>query len=408
MSASARHFDVVEGGDHAANYTPVGGPVLNRFTRLLLVVIVAGGLATAWRFIAGLGATTGLSDGYPWGIWIAFDVVTGTALATGGYALALLVYILNRGQYHPLVRPAILTSALGYSMAGLAITIDVGRYWNVWKIPLFWGNWNLNSPLLEVALCVMAYIIVLYLELAPALMEKWRTGVGPLASISRSAYPGLMKALPWIIGLGITLPTMHQSSLGAVFLLPVLKAHKLWHTPLLPFLFLVSVLGMGYAVVIIESTLSARFFGRKSEGTMLAKLSLWVVYSIVVYIVVRWVDLIARGRLGLAFTDGMYSIFFWLEMVCFVMPLALLASPARRANAGYRLMAALGIGFAGALYRFDTYLVGFRPGPGWHYFPAVPELLVTFGIIALETLVYIWVVKRFPILGGAPAVKAKV
>ena len=102
------------------------------------------------------------------GLWIAFDVVTGTALACGGYAVALLVYILNKGKYHPLVRPAMLTSALGYTLAGVGVGLDVGRWWNLWRVPLFFWHWNLNSVLLEVALCIMAYIVVLWLELAPA------------------------------------------------------------------------------------------------------------------------------------------------------------------------------------------------------------------------------------------------
>src|SRR5438552_3617945 len=123
----------------------VGGPIFTRAYKVLLAIGIIGVLITVWRFAVGLGASTALSDGYPLGIWIAFDVVTGTALACGGYAVALLVYIFNRGKYHPLVRPAILTSALGYSIAGLSVTIDLGRPWNMWKIPLYFRHWNLNS-----------------------------------------------------------------------------------------------------------------------------------------------------------------------------------------------------------------------------------------------------------------------
>ena len=134
----------------------VGGPIFTRTYKALLAIGILGILITVWRFFVGLGASTALSDGYPLGIWIAFDVVTGTALACGGYAVALIVYIFNRGQYHPLVRPAILTSALGYSIAGLSVAVDLGRPWNMWKIPLYFRSWNLNSALLEVALCIMA------------------------------------------------------------------------------------------------------------------------------------------------------------------------------------------------------------------------------------------------------------
>ena len=152
--------------------TPVGGPLLTRTTGTLLVIFLVGLALTIWRFAVGLGPSTGLSDGYPWGIWIAFDVVTGTALACGGYAIALLVYIFNRGKYHPLVRPALLTSALGYTIASIGIIIDVGRPWYIWRIPISVGKWNLDSALLEVALCVMSYMIVLWIELSPVWLKS--------------------------------------------------------------------------------------------------------------------------------------------------------------------------------------------------------------------------------------------
>ena len=144
---------------------PVGGKALNGPGKVLFGLTLLGIVLMIWRFAVGLGPSTGLSDGYPWGIWIAFDVVTGTALACGGYAMALLVYVMNRGKYHPLVRPAILTSALGYSIAALAIVVDVGRPWFIWRIPLSVDKWNHASALLEVALCVMAYVVVLWIEM---------------------------------------------------------------------------------------------------------------------------------------------------------------------------------------------------------------------------------------------------
>src|SRR6478736_4449695 len=157
-----------------AQAQPIGGTLLNRPYKVILALATLGIALIVWRFAAGLGATTALNDGYPWGLWIAFDVVTGTALACGGYAMALLVYIFNKGKYHPLIRPAILTSALGYSIAGFSVVIDIGRPWMAWKLPLFINHWNLNSALLEVALCIMAYCVVLYIELMPAVLEKFK------------------------------------------------------------------------------------------------------------------------------------------------------------------------------------------------------------------------------------------
>src|SRR6476620_9120258 len=199
---------------------PVGGRLMTPSIGVLFGIFGLGALLILWRLIAGLGATTALNDGYPLGLWIAFDVVTGTALACGGYAVAILVYILNKGRYHPLVRPALLTSALGYSLAGFSVVIDIGRWWNVWKVPVYFWHWNFNSALLEVALCILAYVVVLWIELSPAFFERWQdSAILPLRRFSRWALPILAKASSFIIALGLLLPTMHQSSLGTLMLL---------------------------------------------------------------------------------------------------------------------------------------------------------------------------------------------
>lgn len=381
---------------------PVGGPIVTPAFRWLMLVFGVGVVMAAWRFIAGLGPVTALSDGYPWGIWIAFDVVVGTALGCGGYAIAILVYIFNKGKYHPLVRPAVLTSALGYSLAAVAIVIDVGRYWNIWKLPVAWRWWNLSSALLEVALCVMAYVIVLWIEMSPVFLEKWKDGrPGFLRNLATTVSPMLDRALLWIIALGLLLPTMHQSSLGSVMLLAHRKLHPLWHTPLLPLLFLVSCIAMGYGVVVLESTLSSRAFRRKDETPMLASLGGVTAGLLFAYVIIRLVDLAVRGRLGLVFSSGWLSFWFLLEMALFLTPAVMLLNARTRNQTGSLFRIGMLVVLAGSLYRFVTYLIAFNPGPGWSYFPAVPEMFVTFGIVALEIMVYIILVKRFPILAGA-------
>jgi Ni/Fe-hydrogenase subunit HybB-like protein len=386
---------------HAA----VGGPVLTRPGKILLALGILATLIVAWRFAVGLGPTTGLSDGYPFGLWIAFDVVTGTALACGGYAVALLVYILNKGKYHPLVRPALVTSALGYSLAGLAVVVDVGRPWWIWKVPLFFWRWNLSSALLEVALCIMAYVFVLWIELSPAFLERWEQASSwpKLARFARKARPKIEKALPWVIALGILLPTMHQSSLGTMMLLAGAKLHPLWSTPLLPLLFLVGCLGMGFGVVVMESALSSRLLGRRSEAPMLASLSRAMVLVLGFWIVVRLADLGLRGRLGLAFAADATVVWFWLEMALAVGAMAMLLAKGRIRNLGWLFQASVLLVLGGALYRFSTYLMAFDPGGNWSYFPSIPEMLVTIGFVALEVLAYVYLIKRFPILTGAEA-----
>jgi Ni/Fe-hydrogenase subunit HybB-like protein len=378
---------------------PLGGPLFTRAYLFLLGIGAIGIVLTIWRFFVGLGAATGLSDGYPLGIWIAFDVVTGTALACGGYAVALIVYIFNKGKYHPLVRPAILTSALGYTIAGTSVAIDLGRPWNMWKIPIYFWDWNLNSSLLEVALCIMAYVCILWIELSPAFLEKFSADGPPrLKAISDRILPILDKALIWIIALGMLLPTMHQSSLGSLMMLSGPKLHPLWLTGWLPLFFLVTCLAMGYALVVFESVFSATVFGRKPELAMLRNLQKIAAWGGLVFVIIRVADLAFSGNLHYATTLDLYGTMFWIENVLWLLPLAMMAGP--RPTLGSLFRGAMVVALAGAVYRFDTYLVAFNPGPGWHYFPTVPEMFITFGLIAIELAIYIAVVKRFPIFVG--------
>lgn len=374
------------------------------FTRTFTVLLVLAAVAVAliaWRFVVGLGAATALSDGYPWGLWIVFDVVIGTALACGGYAMALLIYVFNKGRYHPLIRPAILTSALGYSIAGLSVMIDVGRPWLAWALPIKVWDWNLNSVLLEVAICIMAYTVVLWIELSPAFLEKFQDN-GPewLQRFSRRALPVLEKSLIWIVALGLVLPTMHQSSLGSLMMLAGPRLHVLWFTPLLPLFYLMTCLAMGYAIVVIESAFSSRAFGHKPALPMLRRLGRFGAWGSLLFVVLRVGDLLVRGSFGSAMALDLHGMMFWAEMALFVFgSVYLLANPS--ASLGTLLRSSMIIALAGGLYRFNTFLTAFDPGPGWHYFPSVTEQLVTIGLVAGELAIYIAVVKNFPILGGA-------
>lgn len=386
---------------HSFAHAPVGGPLMTRPMRILLAFVALGAAAMVWRFAAGLGAVSNLSDGYPWGIWIAFDVVVGTALGCGGYAVALLVYVLNRGHYHPLVRPAVLTSLLGYGLAVLAVAIDLGRPWELWKVPVFFWRWS-GSPQLEVALCVAAYVLVLLVEFTPAILEKIAVGA-PAGRRARAErwLARLDRSLPFVLALGLLLPTMHQSSLGTMMLLAGPRLDPLWFTPWLPFLFLVSALVMGYGIVVLEATFSASAFGRRRETPMLARLSKVAAGVALFWVLFRLGDVALSGKLGLILS-GLGALFL-LELALHGGAAAILASAARRAQAVWQLRAGLLMILGGTLYRIDTYLVAFRPGEHWRYTPALPELAITLGIVALEVAIYLWAVKRLPILAGAPA-----
>ncbi|HXQ20631.1 MAG TPA: Ni/Fe-hydrogenase cytochrome b subunit [Candidatus Acidoferrales bacterium] len=381
----------------------VQGAIFTRPVRALTALAVIGIGLVVWRFVVGLGQSTALNDGYPWGLWIAFDVVTGTSLACGGYALVLLVYVMNRGQYHPLVRAATVTSAFGYSIAGFSVVIDIGRPWLAWKLPLFW-HWNLRSVLLEVALCILTYTIVLWIELAPAFLERAQASTIPwIRQLAKTWLPVLRRMLVWVAALGVLLPTMHQSGLGTLLLLSGPRLHPLWNTIMLPLLFLTSCIAMGFGVVVLESALSSRLLGRRPEMEMLAGLGAVIRPVLHLYLGVRLVDLIVRKQINQLFAFDSYSVMSLIEFALFFGALALLREERQRRDPRTLFRAAMLMLLGGALYRFDVFLIAFQPGPQWTYFPSVTEILVSTGLVAAEVVGYIVLIMRFPILAGAPA-----
>ena len=346
-----------------------------------------------YRYIAGLGAITNLSDGYPWGLWITYDVLVGTALGCGGYAMAILVYVFNRWEYHPVVRSAVLTSVFGYSLAGLAIFLDIGRYWNGYKLFLPWQV-NFSSVLVEVALCIAAYVVVLWIELLPAILEGYPGNAKAIETRRR-----LERWLPVIAAVGILLPTMHQSSLGTLMVIAGHKLSPLWQTSLLPLFFLLSAIAMGFAVTVFESTLSSIAFKRPFETPMLSKLARVMAWVVAVYLVLRLADLLFRG--APVFTSGFLSFMFILENLFYLAPVVIMASLSLRSDLRFLFLGSCSLILAGSLYRFNAFLIGFNPGPGWRYFPAVPEILITLGLVAIELMAYLYFVKRFPVLPKA-------
>ena len=203
---------------------PLGGRIVTKPFIVLTILALTGIALIVYRYLHGLGAVTNLNDGYPWGIWITYDVLVGTALGCGGYAMAIMVYIFNRWEYHPLVRSAVLTSAFGYTLAGVAIFLDIGRYWNAYHLFLPWYV-NFNSVLVEVALCIGAYVVVLWLEVTPTVLEGFPQSVGAKTYRRR-----IERWLPIILAFGILLPTMHQSSLGAMMIIAGNKVSPLWQS----------------------------------------------------------------------------------------------------------------------------------------------------------------------------------
>ena len=373
---------------HSLSAAPVGGRIWTRFTLSLLTLVVLMLAVLAARFIYGFSAVTNLNDGYPWGIWIAFDVVVGTGLGAGGFSVAFLTYILNRGQYHPLVRPALLTALFGYMQAGLSVMFDLGRYWNFWRL-FVPGYAHLDSVLFEVAVCVTAYTGVLFIEFTPVVFERFGW---------TNARRWLGRVLFAAVAVGIVLPTMHQSSLGSLLLVFGTQIDPLYQTPLLPVLFLVSCVGMGLAGVVLEGVVSALYFKRPLERELLAKL-MWIGALLGAgFLILRLADVALRGVLPLAFTPRAVTLTFWLENAMLGLPILLLATPAARRRADRVFIAAGLLASGGALYRLAAYLVAYDTGAGFRYFPSLGELAVTLGLVAFEVLAFIVIVRLFPVL----------
>ena len=373
-----------------STYKPTGQRVITLSFLFLAVIFLIGAYFGVQRFfVGGMGAVSNLNGGFSWGIWVVYDVVIGTALACGGYALAMTIYIMNRGRYHPLMRPAILTSLLGYALGGFGAFFDMGKFWQFYEIFLPW-NWNFNSVMLEVGLCVATYIIILIIEFSPVFLE--RIGAKGLLKI-------LNKVLFVVIALGILLPTMHQSSLGSLLIAMGHKVDPLWQTwHFQPLLAIISALIMGFSIVVFETSLTSVGLKQPSEAPLLAGIGRIIMWLLVGFVVIRLVILAFQSKLGLIFTSGTSSLVFMIEMALFIIPIILLAMAKTRNNPGQLLVAAVCMLFAGAAYRFDAFLITYNPGPGYTYFPSAPEIMITLAIIAFEIMAFLFLVKKLPVL----------
>jgi len=366
---------------------PIGGRLVTRTTMVLATFVVLMLVILSIRFVRGIGAVTNMNDGYPWGLWIVYDVVIGSALGASGFTVAFITYILNRGHYHPMVRPALLTALFGYAMAGASVVFDVGRYWDLWHVflPLYA---QFNSVLFEVAVCIAAYTVVLFIEFLPTVLERFG-----MQGVRRK----LGRLLFFFIALGVLLPTMHQSSLGSMLLVFGPQIDPVYQTRALPVLFLTSTIGMGLAAVVVEGSVSALALRRPLEHELLGKLMKVGQILMVVFLITRFADLAVRGVLPRVFVPSTISVVFWIETVLFAAPVFLLLGKAGGRPQRF-FIAAMAMALAGILYRIDAYLVAYDTGAGWHYFPSLGEIAVTLGLIAFEILAFIIAIRLLPVM----------
>ena len=359
--------------------------------KILIGIILLGGIIlTVKRFAFGLGATTNLSDQFPWGLWIGFDVISGVALAAGGFTMAFLVHIFLDDFYRPLVRPAILTAFLGYLLVIVGLLFDLGKPWNIWHA-IFW--WNPHSAMFEVAWCVMLYTSVLFLEFLPMVFERFRA--------KKAMRIIRIFQIPIFIA-GIVLSTLHQSSLGSLFLLMPSKLHPLWYTPYLPLLFFFSAVTVGFAMVIVESFLSSRFLNHGLRIELLARLGRYLAFANLVYLVLRFQDLFARGQLGRIFTGEYESYFFIAEILLFLVPLLILLSGRLRHSRGGLFAAALMVVLGLVLNRINVAIVGFTRSVGGAYFPNWQEIWVSVFLVVSAALVFGLAARYLPVFSHGP------
>ena len=403
----------------------------------LLALSVLGLVLIAYRFLNGLGAATNLSDGHPWGFWIGIDILVGIALAAGGFVMAGVVHIFGGRRFHSLARPAILTALLGYLLFIFALSVDLGRPWHIWVALI---SWNHTSPMFEVAWCVMFYTFVLILEFVPAVLERlererihraWRE-VTPwivLAVLSLFifamtdsrlwavttfsillAWEILMrvgvvpreKQMPLLLIMaGIMLSTLHQSSLGTLFLI-VDKLSPLWYTQILPLLFFLSAVMVAPAMVIVEGMASGHALESRQQLALLERLGAAMPYLIGGYLLVRVADLLARGEVSSSLAMSLQSGWWWLEVGLLLFALIYSGAPEIRTRATGLYASAIAAVLGLVVHRTGVAMIGITVPEYPPYVPAWSEIMITVGIISLGVLAYRLAEHHLPIYEMSP------
>ncbi|MCG9969179.1 Ni/Fe-hydrogenase cytochrome b subunit [Pelotomaculum terephthalicicum JT] len=357
------------------------------FRLLLILFVLTAVVVSLYRFIFGLGSVTNLNDQWPWGLWIGFDLLCGIALAGGGFSTALIVHVLHKEKYLPIARAALLTSLIGYIIALVSLFLDIGRWYNFWRPFFFWGY---HSVLFEVFWCISLYTIVQIMEFGDIFFERVR-----FPSLKRI----LHATIPFWLIIGIVLPTLHQSSLGSLYVIAVNRLDPLWWSMLIPFFFVWSAFFLGPAMVTIEGTLAARAYGRVPEMPVFSSLTKVTMWMMIVYLVVKVIDLNYRGVFTQAFNGSLESNMFLIEMIVFVLlPIVMYAVPSIR-NKLWGVFTASVLVVAGVVFnRMNVVFTGMAKSAGGHYFPTEWEILITIGMWSALILIYCFVVENFPIL----------
>jgi len=383
----------------------------------VLVLLALNGLGfLAARFFLGVGAVTNLNNQFPWGIWIGIDVAAGVALAAGGFTSAAIGHIMHNDEYHAILRPALLTAMLGYIFVAIGVCVDLGRWYYIWH-PLI--MWNPNSALFEVGICVMIYLNVLIIEFIPVITEGYmkereagtvhvhgflRRFQDQIDRVLKLWDKGLDKAMFIFVIAGVVLSTLHQSSLGTLMVIAGQKIHPLWQTPILPLLFFLSAVSVGFPMIIFESLIASRSFGLKPEMHVLSRLANNITPLIGVYLFFKIGDVCVRKTYVYLEVMNTQSVMFLVEIALFVIPFFLFMSD-RVIKSRIGLFCASSFVVLGVLVnRIDNFVVAYTPPYATTpYYPSIGEISVTVGFASILILVYRLLVMVFPIISVDPA-----
>ena len=355
------------------------------------IIMTAAAYATYLRFTGGLAASTNLSDQFPWGLWIGFDLLCGVGLAAGAFTLTAVVHLFNLKRFEPIVRPTILTGFLGYAFVIVALLLDLGQPWRIWHAIVYW---NPHSVMFEVAWCVMLYTTVLAVEFSPVVFERFGFHA-PARLIHRLITP--------LVILGVILSTLHQSSLGSLYLIVPSKLHPLWYSPMLPLHFYISAIGAGIGMVILESYLSKRAFDRHLEMDLLEPLARGMVVALGIYGLMRLQAIHRNHAFGTILNFGYEGQMFLLEFTLgVILPVALMSFRKLRTNpdwlVGGAFLAVLGF----VMNRLNVSITGMEAASGTRYLPSGMEIIVSVGLVATGMAVFGFAVRNFSIFPGGP------
>ncbi len=358
-------------------------------TWILLVLAIIGAITAIYRLAIGLGPATNLSDSNPWGLWVAFDVMCGVALAAGGFTVTFGVYIANWDKYKPIARAATLTAFLGYLLVVIGLFLDIGKPFAFWHPLIFW---NFHSVMFEIVVCVTLYTLVLTLEFLPWLLEKLNVLVSLKEFLEKRA------VVLFLVILGIMLSYGHQSSLGGLFLIAPTKLHPLWYTNIIHHLFFLSAICAGLSMVSCETIISANMRSVEYEKEILEGLAKGSAIALWVYFLVRIIDLALKGNFGYIFDGSLQSHMFLLEMgIGVALPMILLSSKTVRRSIP-ALLLSHGLVIAGViLNRFDAVFLTEYSMKGPLYLPSWEEIFITLGLVSTGILFYKIIVRYLPI-----------